>query len=65
MKLSDPSAVLVLATVVRVFAPDVRSLTRLLLRVGVRVGATALMEDARRPRGPREPLARADREEEM
>lgn len=65
MKLSDPSAVLVLATVARVFIPDVRALTRALLRMGVRVGAAALLEDSRRPRTRREPLAPVGSEEEV
>lgn len=63
MKLSDPSAVLVLVTVARVFIPDVRALARVLLRTGVRVGAAALLEDSRR-RTLREPLVPLGREEE-
>lgn len=65
MKLSDPSALLVLVTVVRVFAPDIRTLTRALLRTGVRVGAAALLEDSRPLRPSREPLVPAGREEEV
>lgn len=64
MRLSDPSALLVLVTVLRVFAPDLRALTRALLRAGVRVGVAALVEDHRRPREPREPLVPAGRDEE-
>ncbi|MFF1834502.1 hypothetical protein ACFVXE_09910 [Streptomyces sp. NPDC058231] len=44
---NDTLALLVLATAVRVFAPDLRYLTRRLLRAGVRVGAAALVEDRR------------------
>lgn len=65
MNLSDPSALLVLATAARVFSPDVRALTRALLRTGVRVGAAALLEDSRRPGPLREPLVPAGREEEV
>ncbi|WP_031522575.1 hypothetical protein [Streptomyces sp. NRRL F-5123] len=65
MKLSDPSALLVLATVARVFIPDARALTRALLRTGVRVGAAALLEEPLRSRRhSREPLVPAGREEE-
>lgn len=64
MKLSDPSALLVLVTVLRVFAPDLRALTRAMLRAGVRVGAAALVEEHRRPLEPRESLAPASRDEE-
>lgn len=53
-----------LATAVRVFAPDLRSAVRFLLRTGVRVGAAALVEDSTR-RGPvHEPLVPASRTEE-
>ncbi|WP_406447418.1 hypothetical protein OG782_01195 [Streptomyces sp. NBC_00876] len=44
----DMLALLVVATAVRVFAPDLRSLSRRALGAGVRAGATALMEDHRR-----------------
>lgn len=64
MKLSDPSALLVLVTVARVFIPDVRAVARALLRTGVRVGAAALLEDSRRQHTVREPLVPAGREEE-
>ncbi|MGW6309089.1 hypothetical protein [Streptomyces niveus] len=45
MTLNDVLALLVLATAARVFTPDLRYLTRRLLRAGVRVGAAALVED--------------------
>ncbi|MEU0955852.1 hypothetical protein ABZ353_26485 [Streptomyces niveus] len=45
MTLNDVLALLVLATAARVFIPDLRYLTRRLLRAGVRVGAAALVED--------------------
>ncbi|MFG2222509.1 hypothetical protein [Streptomyces sp. NPDC048644] len=47
MTLNDALASLALITAVRVFAPDMRHLTRRLLRAGVRVGAAALVEDHR------------------
>ncbi|MEU3713791.1 hypothetical protein [Streptomyces catenulae] len=50
MTLNDALAPLVLLTTVRVFAPDLRHLTRRLLRAGVRVGAAALVEE--RPPAP-------------
>ncbi|MGW1840443.1 hypothetical protein [Streptomyces sp. BBFR2] len=50
MTLNDALAPLLLLTAVRVFAPDLRHLTRRLLRAGVRVGAAALVED--RPPAP-------------
>ncbi|MFE4368302.1 hypothetical protein ACFRMN_08640 [Streptomyces sp. NPDC056835] len=54
---NDVFALLVLATAVRVFASDLRHLTRRLLRAGVRVGAAALIEDRHHgaPRAPRAP----------
>jgi hypothetical protein len=49
-------ALVVSTTALRVFTPDVRRLTRCLLRTGVRVGAAALVEDRRqstdRPASP-------------
>ncbi|PVE11113.1 hypothetical protein OIE62_36990 [Streptomyces scopuliridis] len=64
---NDVFALLVLATAVRVFASDLRYLTRRLLRAGVRVGAAALIEDHHRgaPRAPRtEVLTPAAHDEE-
>ncbi|MFI6730138.1 hypothetical protein [Streptomyces atratus] len=37
---------LAVVTALRVFAPDVRALTRRLLSAGVRIGATQLLENA-------------------
>ncbi|MEU0278688.1 hypothetical protein ACIOGX_02540 [Streptomyces sp. NPDC088147] len=64
---NDVFALLVLATAARVFASDLRYLTRRLLRAGVRVGAAALIEDRHRgaPRAPRtEVLTPASHDEE-
>ncbi|MEV6420973.1 hypothetical protein [Streptomyces sp. NPDC051662] len=64
---NDVFALLVLATAVRVFASDLRYLTRRLLRAGVRVGAAALIEDRHHgaPRAPRkEVLTPAAHDEE-
>ncbi|MGW7052333.1 hypothetical protein [Streptomyces sp. NPDC054887] len=60
----DVFALLLLATALRVFTPDLRHLTRRLLRAGVRVGAAALVEDRSRGRFPHEALAPAGRDEE-
>ncbi|MFE3829792.1 hypothetical protein [Streptomyces sp. NPDC059092] len=52
-------------TAVRVFAPDLRRLTRCLLRAGVRVGAAALVEDHHRAGARGATLAPAARDEEV
>jgi hypothetical protein len=61
----DPSALLVLATVVRVFAPNFRRAVRLLLRAGVRAGAVALLEDTQRRAPVHDPLPRVSRDQEV
>jgi hypothetical protein len=61
---NDVFALLVLATAVRVFASDLRYLTRRVLRAGVRVGAAALMEDRHRSDPRAEVFAPAARDEE-
>ncbi|MFF3343237.1 hypothetical protein [Streptomyces flavidovirens] len=60
----DLFALLLLATAVRVFAPDLRHLTRRLLRAGVRVGAAALIEDRSRGTLQSEALVPVGRDEE-
>ncbi|OON80050.1 hypothetical protein [Streptomyces tsukubensis] len=44
----DVFALLLIATALRVFAPDFRQLLRHLLRAGVRVGVAALLDDRTR-----------------
>ncbi|MFD7920000.1 hypothetical protein ACFV3R_12325 [Streptomyces sp. NPDC059740] len=62
---TDIPTALAVATALRVFAPDLRRLTRRALREGVRAGAAALVEEGRRrPPGRRGPLASAVRKEE-
>ncbi|MEV7085690.1 hypothetical protein AB0O07_07325 [Streptomyces sp. NPDC093085] len=53
-----------IATATRVFAPDLRHLTRCLLRAAVRAGAAALVEDHHRAAARDGILAPAAREEE-
>ncbi|MFJ2172823.1 MULTISPECIES: hypothetical protein [unclassified Streptomyces] len=65
MTTDDVLALLVFTTAARVFAPDLRCLTRRLLRAGVRVGAAALVEDHHRAAARGGPLAPAVREEEV
>ncbi|MBT2510705.1 hypothetical protein J7I98_33710 [Streptomyces sp. ISL-98] len=60
----DVFALLLLATAVRVFTPDLRHLTRRLLRAGVRVGAAALIEDRSRGSLQSEALVPVGRDEE-
>ncbi|MCB5911835.1 hypothetical protein [Streptomyces pinistramenti] len=65
MTLNDALASLVLITALRVFAPDLRHLTRRLLRAGVRVGAAALVEDHRATALPHEARTPAAWDEEV
>ncbi|MFJ8510751.1 hypothetical protein [Streptomyces avermitilis] len=46
MTVDDCLTVLVGVTALRVFAPDARKVTRLLLRTGVRVGARELLQSS-------------------
>lgn len=48
----DVSAVLVGITALRVFAPDVCKASRLLLRAGVRVGVSELLQNTARTPAP-------------
>ncbi|MFD6532162.1 hypothetical protein [Streptomyces sp. NPDC060184] len=52
MTVHDLLSVLVVPTVLRVFAPDVRALTRRLLRAGVRIGATELLTEPHEASAP-------------
>lgn len=49
---NDLLLALAVLTAVRVFAPDVRALTRRLLTAGVRIGATELLTEAREAAAP-------------
>ncbi|GGP00097.1 hypothetical protein [Wenjunlia tyrosinilytica] len=65
MTVNDALAAVVVATALRVFAPDVRTLTRRVLSAGVRVGAAGLLEDTTRSAaGPTPPLE-PSRDEEV
>ncbi|CAL9617643.1 hypothetical protein SUDANB58_05760 (plasmid) [Streptomyces sp. enrichment culture] len=63
MSLHELLTALVVTTALRVFVPDMLSLTRRLLSAGVRVGAAGLLEDMSRSRTSAPPLA-ASRDEE-
>ncbi|WP_331752084.1 hypothetical protein [Streptomyces sp. NBC_00829] len=60
MTFNDLLAVLGMVTALRVFAPDVRALTRRLLSAGVRMGAAGLLENV--SRGTAAPAASRDEE---
>ncbi|MEV0694056.1 hypothetical protein [Streptomyces sp. NPDC050388] len=58
MTVDDLLAVLVGVTALRVFAPDVRKVTRRLLRAGVRVGVTELLQSPASTPAPAPPASR-------
>ncbi|MBP2401096.1 hypothetical protein [Streptomyces syringium] len=64
MTVNDALSALVVATALRVFAPDVRTLARRVLSAGVRVGTAGLLGDT--PRTTRtSPLPLISRDEEV
>ncbi|MCD9146106.1 hypothetical protein [Streptomyces albireticuli] len=63
MTVNDALDALVVATALRVFAPDGRALVRRVLSAGVRVGTAGLLEDASRTtRTSPQPLISPDEE---
>ncbi|MGW0576803.1 hypothetical protein ACWD25_12710 [Streptomyces sp. NPDC002920] len=62
MTVDDVSAVLVGVTALRVFAPDVCKASRLLLRAGVRVGVSELLQNPARTPASASPASSREKE---